>query len=112
MSCRSVDLLVKDVNNDHIPSKDSVIFDYGFINCKTEDEKSNLLSIYTCLIKYIKCSIDDLHDACISGTLKKFIISQYGKVTGNKGYYYEWFLENSHIVKKSWHRSYTSVIES
>ena len=92
---KSVDYLYKAVSDDMLPALSSVVqVDYGFRNCKTEQEESKLLGLYTGLISasYLATDLDALHEACMQAELAEFIKKRYTELL-------ERFLENEHIVK-------------
>ncbi len=74
----------------------SVIADYGFKNCKNDEEYSNLLGLYQGIIKCIGCDVEELHKACVNNKLKEFIKKIHGK---HQSGYYKWFLKNESIVQ-------------
>ncbi|CAB5357531.1 unnamed protein product [Rhizophagus irregularis] len=53
----------------------SVDVDYGFMNCSTEDEKSQLKHIYRKLIKTPRFDPRDLHEACLAGKIFDYVKS-------------------------------------
>ncbi|CAB4435163.1 unnamed protein product [Rhizophagus irregularis] len=52
-----------------------VYVDYGFINCRTEDEKRQLKHIYRKLIKTPRFDPRDLHEACLAGKIFDYVKS-------------------------------------
>jgi hypothetical protein len=53
----------------------SVNADYGFVNCRTEDEKRRLKNIYRKLIKNPQFDPRDLHEACLAGKIFDYVKS-------------------------------------
>jgi len=49
--------------------------DYGFMNCRTEDEKRQLRHMYGKLIKNPQFDPRDLHEACIAGGIFNYVHS-------------------------------------
>jgi hypothetical protein len=95
MSEYSVHSLKDSVYLDRIPNSPSVCADYGFYNCKTQEELTNLFGVYVGLIKIIECDLMELHQECIKGKLADFIVQKYGS---RRSHYYNWFLNNKQIV--------------
>ncbi|GBC04567.1 hypothetical protein RclHR1_05740009 [Rhizophagus clarus] len=95
---RSADILVKNVVADIITTNDAVRYEYGFCNCKNPAEESNLLGLYTGLIKYIDCSASELHSWWKSGNFPLHI-KKACEDKGYKSYYYQWFLKNEHVLQ-------------
>ncbi|GBB83753.1 hypothetical protein RclHR1_10420005 [Rhizophagus clarus] len=53
----------------------SVDVDYGFVNCRTEDERRQLKHIYRKLIKTPQFETQDLHEACLAGKIFDYVKS-------------------------------------
>lgn len=51
----------------------SVTVDYGFMNCKSQDEVLNLKGVYTAYFRRIDANPPDLHQACIKRKLYEYI---------------------------------------
>ncbi|OXA57400.1 hypothetical protein Fcan01_06589 [Folsomia candida] len=98
----SLDHLVSAVNNNELLEKSSPArIDYGFVNCKTEEDEEDLFNVYTALLQVLKCDINALHAACGQGKLAEYIESEFKKakqLDGNN-YYATWFMQNKNLVK-------------
>ncbi|KAF9478203.1 hypothetical protein BDN70DRAFT_860497 [Pholiota conissans] len=64
---------------------ESVMVDYGFINCKSDDEFKGLKAIYKTLLEKTDAELPDLHQACFEGNLYEFV-SKWVKITEKKKY--------------------------
>ncbi|CAG8512608.1 8654_t:CDS:1 [Ambispora leptoticha] len=95
---RSVDTLVKNVWADEMPTKIAVLYEYGFENCPTREDKINLLGLYIGLIKFLDCSASQIHSWWENGELPLNIKKAYDDAGQNSGYY-QWFLKNEHFLQ-------------
>ncbi|CAI2161997.1 13665_t:CDS:2 [Funneliformis geosporum] len=95
---RSADYLVKSAFADLVPTKAAVLHEYGFNNCMNPREKSMLLGLYIGLITYIGCSASHIHSWWEKGELPLGIKKAYSDAGANSGYY-QWFLENEHLLQ-------------
>lgn len=94
------DYLTRAVLDDEYPVDEQTLKDYGFVNCKTDQEYQYLFSLYVGLIKLLEATRDELHDHCMRNKLAELITTKYNKRKGlYTSFYYEWFLQNQDIVK-------------
>ncbi|GES99070.1 hypothetical protein RCL_jg9194.t1 [Rhizophagus clarus] len=70
---KSVYYLKQYVLGESVSLQPSVNVDYGFMNCRTEDEKRHLKNIYEKLIKNSQFDPRDLHEACIAGKIFSYV---------------------------------------
>jgi len=95
--------LIQAVYADIFPSLPAVLVDYGFLNCKTNEQETCLLGLYQGLIKFTSAKPIELHEACMKGKLADFIVEKFEEMLAKNqltaGKYYPWFLENKDIVK-------------
>lgn len=99
-SLRSVDYLLINAYDDEFPTNEQTIKDYGFANCKSMDERINLLGLYIGLLKILRVGTDVLHDHCMKNELAGIIKKTFETRPANvRGLYYPWFLQHQHIVK-------------
>ncbi|CAG8660177.1 22642_t:CDS:1 [Cetraspora pellucida] len=95
---RSADILVKSVFRDLIPTKNAVLYEYGFYNCVICQDRIMLFGLYADFIKLIDCSASQLHSWWENGEL----LINIKKVYDDGGYtsgYYKWFLKNEHLLQ-------------
>lgn len=96
---RSVDYLYKSVFDDEFPTNEKTIKDFGFANCKSQQERSNLLGLYIGLLRLFEIPTNVLHEHCVRDKIGDLIKQEYEKLPSNsRGEYYPWFLQNQHIV--------------
>jgi hypothetical protein len=74
-SIKSVYYLKQYALSESAKLQSSVDVDYGFMNCRTEDEKRQLKHIYRKLIKTSQFDPQDLHEACIAGKIFDYVRS-------------------------------------
>jgi hypothetical protein len=70
---KSVYYLKQYVMSDSIELQPSVNVDYGFMNCRTKDEKRQLKNIYRKLIYKPRFDPRDLHKACLEGKIFDYV---------------------------------------
>ncbi|RIA80046.1 hypothetical protein C1645_793327 [Glomus cerebriforme] len=72
---KSVYLLKQYVLSDSVSLLPPVYADYGFMNCRTEDEKRQLKQMFRKLIKTPQFDLQDLHRACLAGKIFNYVKS-------------------------------------
>ena len=72
---KSVYSLKQYVLSESVDLSRSVKVDYGFMNCRTEDEKRQLKHMYRKLIKTPRFDPRDLHEACLAGKIFNYVKS-------------------------------------
>ncbi|RHZ45260.1 hypothetical protein Glove_682g42 [Diversispora epigaea] len=72
---KSVYYLKQCVLSESVSLESSVIVDYGFMNCRTEDEIKQLRNMYKKLFKTPRFDLQDLHKACMAGKIFNYIRS-------------------------------------
>ncbi|CAG8785699.1 24519_t:CDS:2, partial [Dentiscutata erythropus] len=99
LSCprRSADILAKNVFQDRMPTNPAVLYEYGFDNCKSSQDRTMLLGMYIGLIKII-CSASQVHSWWENVELSLKIKKAYDD-GGYTSEYYNWFLRNEHILQ-------------
>ena len=98
--------LTRAVYLDMIPTHPQTCIDYGFARCKTEEECSNLISLYQGLIKILEIDPMVFHHARRKGRLVAEIRKHYeAHPESHRGVYYPWFLQNLHLLDQSTHPS-------
>jgi hypothetical protein len=71
----SVYLLKQYVLSESVGLKPPVMADYGFMNCRTEDEKRQLKQMYKKLVKSPQFDPRNLHKACVAGKIFNYVRS-------------------------------------
>jgi hypothetical protein len=79
---------------DELKLTPSVIADYGFGTCETEDDLVNMFGVYADIIKSRECNVLDLHKACVANKLADFIDAEYKKSQVAPNVYCKWFNAN------------------
>src|SRR4051812_7079644 len=95
---RTADILVKNAIDDLMPKKIEVLYEYGFSNCTTIQDRTMLLGLYIGLIKLIGCSASEIHSWWENGELALNIKKKYDDA-GHTSEYYKWFLKNEHVLQ-------------
>ncbi|CAB4433794.1 unnamed protein product [Rhizophagus irregularis] len=95
---RSADILVKNANENLMPTNIAVLYEYGFINCMQKQDKTMLLGLYIGLITIIGCSASQIHSWWENGELSIKIKETYDDGGFTSGYY-NWFLKNEHVLQ-------------
>ncbi|KAF8655329.1 hypothetical protein AX16_003102 [Volvariella volvacea WC 439] len=94
--------LVRAVYEDEIPDDVQTQLDFGFSRCRTDTERSNLLGLYTGVIKIMGIRAKAIYRWKNNGTLAQRIQELYEtRKQGERGDYYEWFLRNKWALDDS-----------
>ncbi|KAI0031655.1 hypothetical protein K488DRAFT_51680 [Vararia minispora EC-137] len=93
-------ILAKAVYLDLFPSDVQTRIDYGFTKALDWRQESNLLGLYTGLIKLLRIPPRVIHDWRVRGVLIQEIVNAYEKIPASyRGDYYPWFLQNRHLLR-------------
>lgn len=109
-SLRSVDYLYINVYHNELPTNEQTIKDYGFLNCKREEDWQNLLGLYIGVLKVFEIPRDVLHEYCMKDEIAVVIKKKFDEHPINsRGGYYPWFLQNQYMVKNGRRSNETSA---
>lgn len=71
--------------------------DYGFANCRTEDEVTKLFGLYQDLVCRLGATDQELHQNLLAETLPQYIEDKHKDKAGASNYL-PWFLENKERI--------------
>jgi hypothetical protein len=99
----TADYLVLACHDDLFPNDEETNRDFGFGNCVTPQEKSNLMGLYIGLVTRVGITGAELYAWQKTGSLAEKICETYEEAFKRqphayRGEYYPWFLKNKHIV--------------